>query len=224
LNRRPWETLLEHLLAALFRRTVRRGLHGVWVRGELPRGSWVLATNHHSWWDAYVLPVLLDRWRVPFRIMVSDRRMREFAFFRLLGALEASHPRQALRALGRGEALIVFPEGELRPPGELGRLHRGAVWLAQRAGVPLLPVAVRVVLRGQEFPEAYVVFGEPLGADLEALERTLRQMLCELDRQIGVAPAEEPLPGFGLALPGRQSTHARMALWGMALARLMRRP
>lgn len=219
-RKRPWEILLERLLVALFRRTVRQGLRGVWVRGELPAGPWVLAANHHSWWDSYLLPVLLERWGGDFRIIVSDRRLREFGFFRLLGALEASRPRRALFALQRKEALVVFPEGELRPPGGLGSLHRGAVWLAEKAEVPLVPVAVRVVMRGQEFPEAYVVFGEPLRADLEGLERTLSRMLSELDGQIGTAPAEEPLAGFRLALAGRKSTHERMAFWGPALARL----
>lgn len=221
-RQRPWEALLAGLLAALFRRTVRRGLRGVWVQGELPAGPWVLAANHHSWWDAYVLPVLLDHWRVRFRIVVSDRRLAEFSFFRGLGALEASRVRQALYALRRKEALIIFPEGELHPPGRMGPLHRGAVWLAERARVPLLPVAVRVVLRGQELPEAYVVFGEPLAADLEGLERSLNRMLSDLDGQIGAALPEEPLPGFRLVLPGRKSTHERMALWGLALARLTR--
>jgi 1-acyl-sn-glycerol-3-phosphate acyltransferase len=130
--------------------------------------------------------------------------------------------RQALYALRRKEALILFPEGEIRPPGGVGPLQRGAVWLAAKAGVPLLPVAVRVVLRGQELPEAYVVVGEPLGADLGELERSLNRMLSDLDRQLSTAPPEEPLPGFQLALPGRASTHERMAFWGLALARLTR--
>lgn len=181
----------------------------------------VLAANHHSWWDSYLLPVLLERGGREFRILVSDRRLREFGFFRRVGALEASRPRRALSALKRKEAVIVFPEGELRPPGGLGPLHRGAVWLAEKAEVPLVPVAARVVMRGQEFPEAYLVFGEPLKPDLRGLEHTLSRMLSELDEQIRTAPPEEPLPGFHLALSGRKSTHERMAFWGQALARVM---
>ena len=218
---RPWERLLSVAFKALFRRTVQRGLRGVWVRGALPGPACVLAGNHHSWWDGYLLPVLLWGAGRPFKIVVGERRLQEFAFFRRLDTVSASKPREALAALGRGEVLIVFPEGELRPPGPLGGLNRGVVWFAERAGVPVVPVASRVVLRGHELAEAYLVFGAPIEPDLRLLREQLERMLAELDDQIRTAPAEEPLPGFELRLAGRRSTHERMAAWGAALGKLI---
>lgn len=218
---RPWERLLSLAFKALSRRTVQRGLRGVWVQGGLPAKACVLAGNHHSWWDSYLLPVLLWGAGRPFKIVVGERRLREFAFFRHLDTVSAARPRDALRALAQGDVLVVFPEGELRPPGRLGELNRGAVWLAERAGVPLVPVASRVVLRGHELAEAYLVLGEPMGPDLGLLQERLEEMLAELDGQIRTAPAEEPLPGFTLRLAGRKSTHERMAAWGAALGKLM---
>ncbi|MGK0619223.1 lysophospholipid acyltransferase family protein [Meiothermus cerbereus] len=218
---RPWEQLLAMAFRALFRRTVVRGLRGVWVRGVLPQKTCLLAGNHHSWWDSYLLPVLLWGARKPFRIVVGERRLREFAFFRHLDTVSAARPRDALGALAQGQVLVVFPEGELRPPGPLGGLNKGVVWFAEKAGVPIVPVASRVVLRGHEFAEAYLVFGEPIGPDLRLLQERLEQMLAELDSQIRTAPAEEPLPGFELRLAGRKSTHERMAGWGAALGKLM---
>jgi 1-acyl-sn-glycerol-3-phosphate acyltransferase len=217
----PWERLLAAFFRALFQHSVRRGLRGVWVRGTLPEGAFVLAGNHHSWWDSYLLPVLLWGARRPFKIVVGERRLLEFAFFRHLDTVSAAKPREGLRALAHGEVLIVFPEGELRPPGALGELNKGVVWFAQKAGVPLVPVASRVALRGHEFAEAYLVFGEPLNPDLSQLRARLEGMLAELDAQIRTAPAEEPLPGFELRLAGRKSTHERMAGWGAALGKLM---
>ncbi len=217
---RPWERLLAAFFRALFGRSVRRGLRGVWVRGGLPEGAFVLASNHHSWWDSYLLPVLFWSARRPFKIVVGERRLREFAFFRHLDTVSAAKPREGLRALAHGEVLIVFPEGELRPPGALGELNKGVVWFAERAGVPVVPVASRVALRGHEFAEAYLAFGEPLGPDLNRLRLQLEQMLTELDHQIRTAPAEEPLPGFERRIAGRQSTHERMAGWGAALGKL----
>lgn len=218
---RPWEQLLSLTFKALFCRTVQRGLRGVWVRGGWPGQACVLAGNHHSWWDSYLLPVLFWRAGQPFRIVVGERRLREFVFFRHLDTVSAAKPRDGLATLKRGEVLIVFPEGELRPPGPLGELNRGVVWFAERAGVPVVPVASRVVLRGHELAEAYLVFGAPIEPDLKLLHEQLEQMLAELDDQIRTAPAEEALPGFELRLAGRRSTHERMAAWGTALGKLI---
>jgi 1-acyl-sn-glycerol-3-phosphate acyltransferase len=217
---RPWQRLLVMAFRALFRRTVVRGLRGVWVRGALPQTTCVLSSNHHSWWDSYLLPVLLSDVGKPFRVMVGERRLREFAFFRYLETVSAARPRDALKALAQGQVLVVFPEGELRPPGPLDGLDRGVVWFAEKAGVPIVPVASRVVLRGHEFAEAYLVFGEPIGPSLPLLRERLEQMLAELDSQIRSTPPEEPLPGFELRLAGRKSTHERMAAWGVALGKL----
>jgi hypothetical protein len=78
-------------------------------------------------------------------------------------------------------------------------------------------MASRVVLRGHEFAEAYLVFGEPLGPDLYLLQQRLGQMLSDLDDQIRTVPAEVALPGFASRIAGRRSTHERTAGWGAAL-------
>jgi 1-acyl-sn-glycerol-3-phosphate acyltransferase len=217
---RPWERLLAAAFKVLFRRTVGRGLRGVWVQGSLPGQACVVAGNHHSWWDSYLLPVLFWGARKPFKIVVGERRLQEFTFFRHLDTVSASKPRDALRALKRDEVLIIFPEGELRAPGPLGELNKGTVWFAEKAGRPIVPVASRVVLRGHEFAEAYLVFGEPVGPGLSLLQDRLGQMIADLDTQIRTAPAEAPLAGFELRMAGRQSTHERMAGWGAALGKL----
>lgn len=216
----PLEQLLAMTFRVLFYRTLVRGLRGVWVQGALPK-TCVLASNHHSWWDSYLLPVVLWKAGKAFKVMIGERRLKEFTFFRILDTVSAARPRDALRILAQGEVLVVFPEGKLRPPGALGELNKGVVWLAEKAGVPVVPVASRVVLRGHEFAEAYLVFGEQQGPDLNLLHERLDQMLADLDNQIRTAPAEEPLPGFELRLSGRQSTHERMAAWGAALGKLM---
>lgn len=217
---RPWERLLTVAFRALFRHTVHRGLRGVWVQGDLPGQACVLAGNHHSWWDSYLLPVLFWGAGKPFKIVVGERRLQEFSFFRYLDTVSASKPRDALATLKRGEVLIVFPEGELRGPGAVGELNKGTVWFAEKAGVPIVPVASRVVLRGHEFAEAYLVFGEPIGPDLNLLRERLDRKLEDLEAQIRTAPAEGALPGFELRIAGRKSTHERMAGWGAALGKL----
>ena len=217
---RPYQRALEWFFKTNFRQTVQNGLRGVWLRGELPQGACVLAGNHHSWWDSYLMPVIYWRRKALIAIIVSDRRMAEFSFFPLLGAVAVSKPREALAALKFNQPLIIFPEGELRAPGSLGELNKGTVWFAQKAGVPLIAVASRVVNRGQEFPEAYLEFSTPISPDLESLRNTLNGMLERLDAQIRSEPAEQPLSGFRLEVPGRKSTHERMAFWSGLLTRM----
>jgi len=102
----------------------------------------------------------------------------------------------------------------------MGVLSKGTVWFAEKAGVPIVPVASRVVLRGHESAEAYLVFAEPIEPDLDLLYQRLDRMLADLDNQIRTVPAETALPGFKLMIAGRKSTHERMAWWGAALGKL----
>jgi len=189
---------------------VRRGLRGVWLRGSFPGQACVLAANHHSWWDIYVWPVLLWKQGQPMRGLILDKSLKEFSFMRY-GALPASKPRLALRVLQQGITLLVFPEGQLLPPGKLGPLRGGAAWLAAKSASPLVPAVLRLVMRGQEFAEAYVWLGEPIEPSTQRLQATLAQMLDQLEQEIQAHDAETPLPGFALAIAGRKSTHERMA-------------
>ncbi len=53
------------------------------------------------------------------------------------GALKA-----ALSVLDRGEALVVFPEGERKDGPWVHPVMDGAVWLSCRSGAPILPVGI----------------------------------------------------------------------------------
>lgn len=44
--------------------------------------------------------------------------------------------------LRAGRAVVLFPEGTRGADGEVGAFHRGALVLAERAGVPVVPVAI----------------------------------------------------------------------------------
>ena len=52
---------------------------------------------------------------------------------------------------------------------QVGPLQPGATWLAGKERAALVPVAVRVVLRGAQWPGAFVRVGDPCaGPELEA--------------------------------------------------------
>lgn len=80
------------------------------------------------------------------------------------GALKA-----ALGVLERGEALVVFPEGERKAGPTVYPMLDGAVWLSVRSGAPILPVGIggseRAMPKGKTFPrptKLVFLYGEPL--------------------------------------------------------------
>ncbi len=213
--------VFEWTLRSSIRRSVRTGLRGVWARGELPAGAAVLAPSHQSWWDGYVLREVAWQLGHPFSVLMSERQLTTFPFLRLVGAIGAHNLRPALRLLKAGHWLVVFPEGQLEPHGVVRRVQPGAAWLAQASGAALIPVALRVVLRGQPRPEAYLRFGRAVtGPDLpEALQAELNRLDAEL---LGSDP-EEPLAGYLRFTGGPSVRDGQPDLAARWLAHLTRR-
>jgi 1-acyl-sn-glycerol-3-phosphate acyltransferase len=195
-------------LPSIVRRALRRGLHGVWARGDwgaLAQGG-VLVANHHSWWDLYLIFLIKLHLGLPLSAIMARAQLDRFPFFRRHGALDETEVRTALRRLKAGEVLLVFPEGELRPAGGLGPIRPGARWLAERAGVPLIPLALRVLMRGAQHPEAYLSVGPPLAHDPDGDggEGALSALLLQLDRDLAGGDPERPHPAFERWLAGAQ--------------------
>ncbi|SMB95903.1 lysophospholipid acyltransferase family protein [Deinococcus hopiensis] len=206
------------LVRASIRGSLRKHLGGVWVRGTWPPGGAVLAPNHGSWWDGYVLRELAWVVGADFRVTMTARQLSRFPFLRRLGALGAGEVRPAARAAEAGAWVVIFPEGTLQPPGRVAPLQPGAAWVARASGVPLVPVALRVVLRGRQFPEAYVRFGPPVEeADLRG---ALAHELAALDADLSAVDPERPLGGYLRILRGRESDQERLDLPSRLLVRL----
>ena len=75
----------------------------------------------------------------------------------------------AVRLLHRGDPLLVFPEGTRHSGRQVGEIFGGAVYLAARTGVPILPVGIAgtedAMPPKAKFPRRVpvsIVVGEPL--------------------------------------------------------------
>ena len=117
-------------------------------------GGVLLASNHLSFIDSVVIPVVVPR-KVVF-LAKSDyftgpglRGAARRAWFEGLGMLpvDRDDPRSAigsldtaLEVLGRGEAFGLYPEGSRSRDGRLYRGRTGVGHLALTAGVPVVPV------------------------------------------------------------------------------------
>jgi glycerol-3-phosphate dehydrogenase (NAD(P)+) len=113
-------------------------------------GPVILASNHRSFLDPFVIAVMARR---PI-YFVAKKEL--FAFHPvvswLLGALGAfpidrgASDQQAMATaraiLERGEVVLMFPEGTRVRPGALGIARRGVGRLALETGAPVVPVAV----------------------------------------------------------------------------------
>jgi 1-acyl-sn-glycerol-3-phosphate acyltransferase len=115
-------------------------------------------------------------------------------------AVPREDPRAALRTLARtadllrgGRSTLVFPEGGRTATGELQPFKDGAAFVAIRAGIPIVPMAligIRKVLpmHSTVFRRAAVALrvGEPVSTagltikDREKLTQTLRERVASL--------------------------------------------
>jgi 1-acyl-sn-glycerol-3-phosphate acyltransferase len=111
----------------------------------------VYASNHTSYMDIPVLFATLpfqfrilakkELWPIPFIGWYLDRSGQV--------AIDTHNPRASLSSMGAGVKalrsgmpLFVFPEGGRTRTGELQRFLSGAAYLAIRAQVPLVPIAL----------------------------------------------------------------------------------
>ena len=119
-------------------------------REHLPRrGPLLLASNHRSFLDPFVIGTLVRR---PVYYMAKrelfERRWLAWllnglgAFPVDRGAGDGAAMDTARAILARGDCVVVFPEGTRVRPGPLGKPRRGVGRLALETGVPVMPVAV----------------------------------------------------------------------------------
>jgi 1-acyl-sn-glycerol-3-phosphate acyltransferase len=117
---------------------------------HIPRdGPAILAANHRTMLDPIVVGLLARR-PVHFIAMQELFRYRWPArFLSALGAFpvdrRSANPEAveiAQHILGRGDCLVIFPEGRCIPPGPLGTPRRGVGRLALATGAPVVPIAL----------------------------------------------------------------------------------
>lgn len=187
---------------------------GVRVRVEglerIPAGACLFASNHTSSADApavvgaiprriaILLKASLFKWPIVgqafqlARFIPVDRKNRESAI---------TSVEKATEALRGGQSFLIYPEGTRSPDGRLQQFKKGAVVMAIKAGVPIVPMACSGAHRVMEkhslviHPgEIVVEFLEPIDASKYSLEQR-----DELNEQVrlamaaGLPPDQRPL-------------------------------
>jgi 1-acyl-sn-glycerol-3-phosphate acyltransferase len=114
-----------------------------------PSGPYVIAPTHRSMLDIPLVGAITTR-RIRFMGKESVFRVPVLgAIFSALGGFPVARDgsdfgpvRESLKMLGAGEPLVVYPEGTRQNGPEIAPLQPGAVYLALKANVPILPVGI----------------------------------------------------------------------------------
>jgi 1-acyl-sn-glycerol-3-phosphate acyltransferase len=180
-------------------------------------GPVILASNHLSFVDSVVIPILVPRkvvflaksdyfegagvkgtavrwWFEGVGMLPIDRDDTKAAMASLDTALEV---------LGRGEAFGIYPEGTRSRDGRLYRGRTGVAHLALTARCPVVPVGLKgtqdiqpVGARLPRLARVSVEFGEPLDFtgryDGMPLGRARREVTDEIMTAIGALTGQEP--------------------------------
>lgn len=185
---------------------------------EPPKRPFVVAINHFSHLDAVVVGRALG----PIRYLAVDElygNSKGFdGFITWLGTIPMSRtrvPLQALRTaldyLDVGGVVGMFPEGRRVWTWGEATPKRGAAWLARRAGVPLVPVAiwgtqesmgrgsyrikrwpVKLFIAEPIGPADFSSSSDPVGAMTEAWRQAIDAGLKELGAPQPELPSAEP--------------------------------
>ncbi|MBM9509530.1 lysophospholipid acyltransferase family protein [Actinacidiphila acididurans] len=178
----------------MFYRVLKYVILGPWLRlffrpriegvENIPEtGAAIVAGNHLSFSDHFVMPAILPR-RITFLAKAEYftgpglKGRLTAAFFRSVGQIPVDRSggkaaqsaiEAGLGVLSQGELLGIYPEGTRSHDGRLYRGRTGVAVMALRAGVPVIPCAMVGTFElqppGRAFPKLgriTIRFGKPL--------------------------------------------------------------
>ncbi|MEW6746724.1 MAG: lysophospholipid acyltransferase family protein [Planctomycetota bacterium] len=127
-------------------------VYGLQVRGRerFPRAGGVLMVLNHT---SFLDPILASFAPIREVTWVARGTLSRSRFYRSLtspfrviairrGEADLGALREIVRELRAGAVVALFPEETRSPDGALQDLRAGFHWIAQRAGVPIVPVRI----------------------------------------------------------------------------------
>ncbi|QHC74754.1 1-acyl-sn-glycerol-3-phosphate acyltransferase [Rathayibacter sp. VKM Ac-2805] len=187
---------------AFIARRVRRHLLSVQGLEHLPTvGAFVLAPNHRSYFDHFVMEILVGSatgrpvWFLTKRESFEKTltRLWTLAWYGIPVDRDSPAPdtlRTVQRILAAGDVLCIYPEGTRNADVGLLPFRSGAFRFALSAEVPVIPVAMTgtddVLPKGAKWfrpkGRVHVVFGPPMAVDRTVGKRRAAEAMSVLAR------------------------------------------
>ncbi len=202
----------------------------VWYDSPLPPGPKILAANHPTTLDPFLLLTITHE-EVNFLVTEFCFALPIFGrYLRAVGHIPVAHHNgrpafdEAVQRLNDGRTVGIFPEGALSPiEGGVCRAHTGVARLALTAHVPVIPIGIalqreriyfRDTLAGDEMMTARWVFG---GQYVMTVGEPLR-LTGDVDDRIGVRAATDRIMRRVEDLAALSATRLPQAVSSLALA------
>ena len=137
-------------------------------RENIREGAAMICSNHSAMIDPFLIayactidsPVHVLAKIELFRIPVISTILWKLGMICVdRGNLDVASIKSSLTYLKRGEKVVIFPEGTRKSRYDAESAKTGAVKIAERAGVPIVPVFIP--RNKPYFKKSRVVFGEP---------------------------------------------------------------
>lgn len=152
-------------------------------RENMPKEACVICGNHSGLADPVWAVLAMKPHMVPW-IMAKKSVMSKPVIKNILGAFGAfgvdrDNPdinaiKKSLKVLKDGEQLLIFPEGTRVKKGKTVEPKSGAVMLANRAGVPIVPIYI--TRNRKPFRKIKVVIGKPYTPAFESKKPTAEEL------------------------------------------------
>ncbi len=181
-------SIVRNAVAVYYRAVYFAGVEG---KENIPsEGGFLLCANHKSNNDPPFIASFLPR-QMKF---LAKKELFEVPVFggiiRLLGAIplnrgasDTTAIKTSMQIMRDGDGLMVFPQGHRRKTIELKDIHPGSVAMAQRVGVPIVPVAVcgeYKIFRKMKLRIGKPVYAEELNQLIEAADGDKNKAFAEL--------------------------------------------
>lgn len=184
--RRTWWG--EQMVFRYGKRRMKRHFNGLWLTGHNPLEErlaqldpvtpLIFFSNHQSWWDGFLEIPLMERYRTDHRLMMEERNLARFPFFRHAGIfgvdLDSPQGRGAgllyaarhLRKTGgkHRPALFIYPHGRIVPEYEpWPPFMAGVEGVLRLCPVALaVPVVKRFTFSHEPGADVFIDLGPPL--------------------------------------------------------------